>query len=97
MMVFARYSPLFLLAAGFCLNADVPAKPVCTGEIAGRFWPDEANDNSKFAAALRPYGYPEICTLENGVYVWKSPTVSVDGLRKAASKKRPILEKAAKP
>jgi hypothetical protein len=97
MMVLARYTPLFLLAARFSFAADAPVRPVCTGEIAGRFWPDEANDNSKFAAALRPYGYPEICTLQNGVYVWKSPTVSLEQLRKAASKKRPILEKAAKP
>lgn len=90
MNVFARCTLLFLLAAGFCFAADAPAKPACTADIAGRFWPDEANDNPIFAAALRPYGYPEICTLENRVYVWKSPTVSLDQLRKAASRKRPI-------
>jgi hypothetical protein len=97
MMVFARYILLLLLAAGSSFPADAPAKPACIADTAGRFWPDEANDNPKFAAALRPYGYPEICTLENGVYVWKSPTVSLDQLRKAASKKRPIPERAAKP
>src|SRR5260370_41457055 len=85
---------LLLLSVGVCAEADSPAKPACTADNAGRLWPDEANDNPKFAAALRPYGYPEICTLERGVYIWKSPTVSLDQLRKDASKKRPISLKA---
>lgn len=85
---------LLFLAAGFGMAAEAPAKPVCTKDIAGRLWPDEANDNPKFAVALKRYGYPEICTREHGVYSWRSPTVSVDQLRKAASKKRPISERA---
>ncbi len=94
MMVFSRCTLLLFLAAGFGVAADAPAKPVCTADNAGQLWPDEANDNAKFAAALRPYGYPEICTLKMGVFSWKSPTVSLDQLRKAAFKKRPISMKA---
>jgi len=85
---------VLLLCVGFGATAETGAKPACTAENAGRFWPDEANDNPKFAAALKPYGYPEICTPANGAYSWKSPTVSLDQLRRDASKKRPISLKA---
>ena len=93
-----RSAVLLSLSVGVCAAADAPAKPACTADNAGRLWPDEANDNPKFAAALRPYGYPEVCTLEHGVYIWKSTTVSLDQLRRDASKKRPISikENAAK-
>ena len=36
-------------------GAAAPVRPVCTFQNLGRFWPDEANDNPKFAAALMPY------------------------------------------
>jgi len=88
-----RSALLLLLCVVLAAAANAPAKPVCTADNAGRFWPDEANDNPKFAAALRPYGYPEISMLEHGVYIWKSPTVSLDQLRRDASKKRPISKK----
>jgi hypothetical protein len=84
---------LFLLCVAFCATADTPAKPTCTADNAGRLWPEEANGNPKFAEALKPYGYPEVCTLEHGVYLWKSPTVSLDQLRREASKKHPISKK----
>jgi len=90
MMSFSRCAVLLFLTAGFSMAADAPVKPVCTADKAGRLWPDEASDNPKFLAALKPYGYPEICTLEKGVYRWTSPTVSLDQLRKDASKKRPV-------
>jgi len=89
MMGCFRSAVLVLLSVGIGAAADAPAKPACTADNAGRLWPDEANDNPKFAAALKPYGYPEVCMLTNGVYSWRSPTVSVDQLRKGASKKRP--------
>ena len=88
-----RSAVLLSLCGVLAAAANAPAKPVCTADNAGRLWPDEANDNPKFAAALKPYGYPEMCTLENGVYIWKSPTVSLDQLRGNASKKRPISKK----
>ena len=62
--------------------ADVPVRPACTSENVGSFWPDEANENPKFAAALMPYGYPQVCTLRDGKYAWRSLTVSVNQLRK---------------
>ena len=88
-----RSAVLLSLCIVLAAAANAPTKPVCTADNAGRLWPDEANDNPKFAAALRPYGYPEICMLEHGVYIWKSPTVSLDQLRRDASKKRPISKK----
>jgi len=93
MMTLFRSALLLLLCVGFGGAAETPAKPACTADNAGRLWPDEANDNPKFAAALKPYGYPEVCMLTNGVYSWTSPTVSLDQLRKGASKKRPIATK----
>jgi hypothetical protein len=87
MMLFLRHAVLLLIVVGFGAVAETPAKPACTADNAGRLWPDEANDNPKFAAALKPYDYPEVCTLERGVYGWKSPTVSVEKLRRDASKK----------
>src|SRR6266852_4779098 len=83
-----------LLCVGCYSAAETPAKPACTAGHAGRLWPEEANDNPKFAAALKPYGYPEMCMLEHGIYIWKTPTVSLDQLRRDASKKRPISSKA---
>ena len=80
-----RYARLaLLLAMGYAVEvaADAPVRPACTAENAGRFWPDEANDNPKFAAALMPYGYPEVCSLRDGKYAWRSLTVSVKQLRK---------------
>jgi hypothetical protein len=75
---------LLLVLGGYAFGvaSDTPARPACTAENVGRFWPDEANDNPKFAAALMPYGYPEVCTLRDGKYAWRSLTVSVNQLRK---------------
>ena len=75
---------LLLVLGGYALSvaADAPVRPACTAENAGRFWPDEANNNPKFAAALMPYGYPEVCTLRDGKYAWRSFTVPVKQLRK---------------
>ena len=75
--------PALLLIASYAVAEDTPVRPPCTSENAGRYWPDEANDNPKFAAALMPYGYPEICTLRDGKYAWRSMTVPVKQLRKA--------------
>ena len=79
-----------LLAAGYAFGvaADAPVRPACTAENAGRFWPDEANDNPKFAAALMPYGYPQMCTLYEGKYAWRSLTVSVRQLRKDTKQRK---------
>ena len=82
---YMRYTRLGFLAVAcysIALAADAPARPACTSGNAGRFWPDEANDNPKFAAALMPYGLPEVCTLRDGKYEWRSLTVSVMQLRK---------------
>ena len=81
-MRYARWALLFLSCYAIGLAADAPVRPPCTADNAGRFWPDEANDNPKFAAALMPYGYPEVCTLRDGKYEWRSLTVSVKQLRK---------------
>jgi hypothetical protein len=83
-MRYARSALLLLSCCAIGLAADVPVRPPCTAENAGRFWPDEANDNPKFAAALMPYGYPEVCTLRDGKYAWRSLTVSVRQLHKDA-------------
>ena len=80
---------LLLLCVAFCAAEEAPAKPACTADNAGRLWPEEANDNPKFAAALNPYGYPEVCTFKHGKYTWKSSTVSLDQLRREAAKKHP--------
>ena len=85
-----------LLAAAFGLAAEAPRKPVCTEAIAGRLWPDEANDNPKFAAALEPYGFPEVCMRIESVYVWRARTVRLGQLRKdTASKHTPENGKPA--
>jgi len=81
-MRYARSALLLLSCYAISLAADAPMRPPCNAENAGRFWPDEANDNPKFAAALMPYGYPEVCTLRDGKYEWRSLTVSVKQLRK---------------
>ena len=81
-MRYARSALLLLSCYAIGAAADPPVRPPCTAENAGRFWPDEANDNPKFAAALMPYGYPEVCTLRDGKYEWRSLTVSVKQLRK---------------
>jgi hypothetical protein len=90
-MLCIRWS-LLLVLCGYALSAapDAPVRPACTAENAGRFWPDEANDNPKFAAALMPYGYPEVCTLRDGKYAWRSFTVPVKRLSrgKAARDKK---------
>jgi hypothetical protein len=93
-----RYVRLvLLLVVGYAIGvaADAPVRPPCTAENAGRFWPDEANDNPKFAAALMPYGYPEVCTLRGGKYAWRSFTVSVKQLHKG--KKRTMPERLKPP
>jgi hypothetical protein len=89
-----RYARLTLLLAtvyAVGVAADAPARPLCTAEKAGRFWPEEANDNPKFAAALMPYGYPLVCSARDGKYEWRSLTVSFDQLRKDGKpqKRRP--------
>jgi hypothetical protein len=93
MMSCFRSAVLLLLCVALIDAANARAKPACTADNAGLLWPEEANDNPKFAAALKPYGYPEVCTLEHGVYMWKSPTVSLDQLRRDASKKHTISKK----
>ncbi|HYL78912.1 MAG TPA: hypothetical protein VEU96_32275 [Bryobacteraceae bacterium] len=80
---------LFLLTAcGAVLAADAPERPPCTALNEGRFWPEEANDNPRFIAALMPYGYPEVCTLRKGHYGWRSMTVSIGKLQQDADEKR---------
>jgi len=93
MMSCFRSAALLLLSFGFGGAAETPAKPACTKDNAGSLWPEEANDNPEFAAALKPYGYPEICTFAKRKYSWKSATVSLEQLRRDASKKRPISSK----
>ena len=82
---------LLLTATG--LLAEAPQKPICTDANAGRLWPEEANDNPKFAAALEPYGFPEVCTRTESGYVWRARTVRVGQLRKDALSK-PVPQKA---
>jgi hypothetical protein len=83
-MRYARWALLLAISYAPRVGGDAPVRPACTAEIAGRYWPDEANDNPKFAAALMPYGLPEVCTLRDGKYAWHSMTIPVKQLRKAA-------------
>ena len=87
-MLYARSALLLVLSYSPGVAGDAAVRPACTAEKAGRFWPDEANDNPKFAAALMPYGYPEICTLYDGKYAWRSLTVSVKQLRKDGKRQK---------
>ena len=79
-----------LLFAGFgfvCSSAaEGPKKPRCTDALLGRLWPEEANDNPKFAAALEPYGFPEICSHTESGFVWRARTVRLEQLRKDMAK-----------
>ena len=84
---------LLLMASG--LVAEALQKPSCTEAIAGRLWPEEANDNPKFAAALEPYGFPEVCTRTESGYVWRARTVRLGPLRKDALSKQ--VPQKAKP
>jgi hypothetical protein len=88
-------SLLFLIGCGSAAMADSPPKPACTAANVGRFWPDEANDNPKFAAALTPYGYPEICTFSGKTYRWRSLTVPVNRLRKEPKRRAPASSNSA--
>ncbi len=82
---------LLLLAAATAAAAGTPpARPDCTQDNLGRFWPDEANENPSFARALMPYGYPEVCTRAGSRYEWRSMTVSVNQLRRDARRKRSV-------
>jgi hypothetical protein len=87
-MQYARSALLLLAGYAIGVAGNAPVRPACTADNAGRFWPDEANDNPKFAAALMPYGYPEVCTLRDGKYVWRSLTVSVKQLRKDGKRQK---------
>ncbi len=82
------FSLCFLIPCCPAFAADPPRRPPCTAQTEGRFWPDEANNNPKFAAALMPYGYPEVCSVRDGHYRWRSLTVSVRKLRQDASQKQ---------
>lgn len=84
---------LFLLTV--LAAADAPAKPACSASLAGRYWPEEANGNRSFAAALAPYGFPEICTHVRGRWLWRSHTVSLGQLRIEADRKRKPARKQA--
>jgi hypothetical protein len=86
-MRYARSALLLMACCAMALAEDAPVRPACNSQNAGRFWPEEANDNPKFAAALMPYGYPLVCTLRDGKYDWRSFTVSVKQLRKRKSAK----------
>ena len=86
-----RYSGLGLLllmggCGAFAGAADSHARPACNAANVGRYWPAEANDNPKFAAALMHYGYPEVCTLRKGSYGWRSLTLNVNQLRTDAGR-----------
>jgi hypothetical protein len=79
---------LILLAGCAVLAAQEEApKPACTSENAGAFWPDEANTDPRLAAKLSHCGKLEICTRTTWKYHWKSPTVSVEQLRKGSTAK----------
>ena len=88
-MCFWRCGVAMLVAYGVCAAADGPVRPACTEDRVGRFWPEEANDNPKFAAALMPYGYPEVCTFRDGRYAWRSFTVPVKLLEKERKRDEP--------
>lgn len=93
-MPYVRCGAVMLVACGLSALAEVPGRPDCTKERVGRMWPEEANDNPKFAAALMPYGYPQVCTFRDGRYKWHSFTVPVQQLKKseAPKKQRPNRE-----
>jgi hypothetical protein len=59
-----------------------PAKPACTRQIAGRFWPEEANSDPAVARQLSRQGELEICTRTTWSYRWVSPTVDARQFRK---------------
>lgn len=95
-------SLLLLITCGAALATDAPERPPCTALNEGRFWPEEANDNPRFIAALMPYGYPEVCTLRKGHFGWRSMTVSIrkleqDASEKRAGKKRELTEQRVAP
>jgi len=84
-----RCVPL-IAGLGIAASAEQPApeRPACTAATVGRFWPEEANDNPKFVAALMPYGLPEICNYHKKSYRWRSYSVSVEQLRKDVAEKK---------
>ena len=84
-----KYGLLLMAIFGFVCSsaAEGPQKPRCTESLLGRLWPEEANDNPKFAAALEPYGFPEVCTHADSGYLWRARTVRLEQLRKDATPK----------
>jgi hypothetical protein len=94
-MWYVRCGVLVLAACGLSAGAEARLRPACTEDRAGRMWPDEANDNPKFATALMPYGFPQVCTFRDGRYEWRSFTVSLKQLRKGAVSKKRRLNSGA--
>jgi hypothetical protein len=58
------------------------AKPACSRQLAGRFWPEEANSDPAIARQLSRHGHLEICTRTTWSYRWISPTVDARQLRR---------------
>ena len=83
-----RLAILFVLLCACALaNKDASEeKPRCRAKIAGDFWPDEANHDSKLASDLSRQGELEICTRTMWGYRWKSPTVNIRQIRKKHSR-----------
>jgi len=96
-MLYVRCGVVALVAWGLSTAAEVPGRADCTEERVGRMWPEEANDNPKFAAALMPYGYPQVCTFREGRYEWRSYTVAVQQLKKSAAPKKQRPNRQATP
>ena len=90
-----KYGLLLMATFGFVCSsaAEGPQKPRCTESLLGRLWPEEANDNPKFAAALEPYGFPEVCSHIDSAYVWRARTVRLEQLRKDATPQPSASEK----
>jgi len=93
-MRYRWFGLLLLILSGAATAADPSQRPACAKQNEGRLWPEEANDNPKFARALMAYGYPEVCTCQKGQHGWRSLTVSISKLRQDASHKRPVVVKS---
>lgn len=57
-------------------------KPACTRDLAGQFWPLEANTDSRLLKKYARCGQLEICTRRAWRYQWRQATVTVNQLRK---------------
>jgi len=76
-----------LIVCNYAAGAESGAKPACKAANAGLFWPEDANSNGRIAVEYARRGQLEICTRNILFWAWKSPTVSLEELRKKSGRK----------